>query len=204
MHRAGVAGATVLASVLALAAWQPAATLQTSVVPVISQRTVAAMAQPLLLRPSAAHVTGRPAAASGLGAEAEDLPAGWVVGAPAPSPALRLVSAAAVFLAAIAAFWRRGAPPAVATAEWTLLEVPSLSVACFGASGKKTKRKARVSKSVAKRFRVTANGKLIHRRGGKTHLMQKKSGTHRQRLRARVPVASKLMEANLKLRLAPH
>lgn len=28
---------------------------------------------------------GRPAAVSGLGAEAEDLPAGWVVGAPAPS-----------------------------------------------------------------------------------------------------------------------
>jgi large subunit ribosomal protein L35 len=47
---------------------------------------------------------------------------------------------------------------------------------------KKLKRK--MHKGLAKRVKVTATGKVLHRRGGKSHLLSKKSSKHRRRLSA--------------------
>ena len=42
--------------------------------------------------------------------------------------------------------------------------------------------KKKTHKGLAKRIKVTAKGKLLHRRGGKAHLLSKKSGRRRRRL----------------------
>jgi large subunit ribosomal protein L35 len=46
------------------------------------------------------------------------------------------------------------------------------------------KLKKKTHKGLAKRVKVTATGKLLHRRSGKAHLLSKKSGRHRRRLSA--------------------
>ena len=42
--------------------------------------------------------------------------------------------------------------------------------------------KLKTRKAVAKRFRVSANGKLVHRSAGLNHLMRKKTMSRRRRL----------------------
>nr|YP_009294022.1 ribosomal protein L35 [Hildenbrandia rubra]AOM67264.1 ribosomal protein L35 [Hildenbrandia rubra] len=42
--------------------------------------------------------------------------------------------------------------------------------------------KSKTSSSVAKRFKVTANGNLLRHQAGKSHLLQKKSSSHKKRL----------------------
>ena len=49
--------------------------------------------------------------------------------------------------------------------------------------------KMRTSKTAAKRFRVTATGKVMRRNTGKGHLMMKKSGSRRRRLSLESTVA---------------
>jgi large subunit ribosomal protein L35 len=46
------------------------------------------------------------------------------------------------------------------------------------------KLKKKMHKGLAKRVKVTATGKVLHRRGGKSHLLSKKSSKHRRRLSA--------------------
>ena len=46
------------------------------------------------------------------------------------------------------------------------------------------KLKKKTHKGLAKRVKVTATGKVLHRRGGKSHLLSKKSSKHRRRLSA--------------------
>ena len=42
--------------------------------------------------------------------------------------------------------------------------------------------KKKTHKGLAKRVKVTAKGKLLHRRGGKAHLLSKKGSRRRRRL----------------------
>jgi large subunit ribosomal protein L35 len=44
-------------------------------------------------------------------------------------------------------------------------------------------RSPKTKKSVLKRFKITARGKILRHRGGKRHLMQSKSGKRRRKLR---------------------
>lgn len=46
------------------------------------------------------------------------------------------------------------------------------------------KLKKKTHKGLAKRVKVTATGKVLHRRGGKSHLLSKKSSRRRRRLSA--------------------
>jgi large subunit ribosomal protein L35 len=46
------------------------------------------------------------------------------------------------------------------------------------------KLKKKTHKGLAKRVKVTATGKLLHRRSGKSHLLSKKSSRRRRRLSA--------------------
>ena len=50
--------------------------------------------------------------------------------------------------------------------------------------------KIRTKKSAAKRFKVTATGKIMRRNTGKGHLMMKKSGSRKRRLTLESGVAS--------------
>ncbi len=43
-------------------------------------------------------------------------------------------------------------------------------------------RSPKTKKSALKRFKITANGKILRHRGGKRHLMQSKSGNRRRAL----------------------
>jgi len=44
-------------------------------------------------------------------------------------------------------------------------------------------KKPKTHKGLKKRVKVTAGGKLVHRRGGKSHLLSGKSGKRLRRLR---------------------
>jgi large subunit ribosomal protein L35 len=43
--------------------------------------------------------------------------------------------------------------------------------------------KLKTRKAIAKRFKVTGSGKLMHRKGGKRHLLTNKSGKRKRQLR---------------------
>lgn len=43
--------------------------------------------------------------------------------------------------------------------------------------------KLKTNKSAAKRFRISATGKVMHKKAGKRHLMSSKSGKRRRHLR---------------------
>ena len=46
------------------------------------------------------------------------------------------------------------------------------------------KLKKKMHKGLAKRVKVTATGKVLYRRGGRSHLLSKKNSKHRRRLNA--------------------
>lgn len=43
--------------------------------------------------------------------------------------------------------------------------------------------KLKSSKAILKRFKITTNGKLLRHRACRSHLLQKKTSTHKQKLR---------------------
>nr|YP_007878250.1 50S ribosomal protein L35 [Calliarthron tuberculosum]AGA63861.1 50S ribosomal protein L35 [Calliarthron tuberculosum] len=51
-----------------------------------------------------------------------------------------------------------------------------------------SKYKLKSSKSILKRFKVTANGKLLRHKACRSHLLYKKTSQHKQKLRKVVQV----------------
>uniref|UniRef100_A0A7V4JRA8 Large ribosomal subunit protein bL35 n=1 Tax=Thermodesulfobacterium geofontis TaxID=1295609 RepID=A0A7V4JRA8_9BACT len=45
------------------------------------------------------------------------------------------------------------------------------------------KQKMKTNRSAAKRFKVTATGKIMHRKSGKSHLLRKKSKKRKRHLK---------------------
>lgn len=46
------------------------------------------------------------------------------------------------------------------------------------------KNKVKTNRSAAKRFKVTATGKIMHKKSGKSHLLRKKSRKRKRSLKA--------------------
>lgn len=111
----------------------------------------------------------------------------------------------ALGLAGLYSLLRRTAASSPVFADLNLaLELPVQDVphAFASAAGRKPKKiKVRVNKSIAKRFKVTATGKLMSRRPGKSHKLQKKSANHKRTLRVRAVVGSTKLANNLKRRI---
>lgn len=61
--------------------------------------------------------------------------------------------------------------------------------------------KMKTHKGLAKRLKVTATGKLKHRKAGKSHLMGSKSPKRRRHLRQPEVLSNKPMVKRLKLKL---
>jgi len=55
--------------------------------------------------------------------------------------------------------------------------------------------KLKTNKSVAKRVRVTKNGKVLRNRPGRRHLLSSKDAKHRRHLRTRALVSKELAKA---------
>nr|QUE28872.1 ribosomal protein L35 [Porphyropsis coccinea] len=51
--------------------------------------------------------------------------------------------------------------------------------------------KLKTSKSILKRFKITKNQIVIRKKAGKSHLLEKKSATHKQKLSKKIIVNSK-------------
>ena len=51
--------------------------------------------------------------------------------------------------------------------------------------------KVKTNKSAAKRFKVTGSGKILRRKHGRAHLLQKKSSARKRRLGEEVEVTGK-------------
>ncbi len=58
--------------------------------------------------------------------------------------------------------------------------------------------KMKTSKSVSKRFRVTANGKLKRRQAGKKHLLSHKTGKRKRHLRSPLTDTGKIAKTYIK------
>lgn len=46
-----------------------------------------------------------------------------------------------------------------------------------------SKQKIKTNRSAAKRFKITATGKIMHRKSGKSHLLRKKSRKRKRHLK---------------------
>ena len=68
---------------------------------------------------------------------------------------------------------------------------------------KKGKFKLKTHKATAKRFRVTAGGKLLRTKGGKSHLRRRKSARTKAQFREMVPVRGSKIAKRVR-RLAPY
>ncbi|SBT30903.1 apicoplast ribosomal protein L35 precursor, putative [Plasmodium ovale wallikeri] len=53
-----------------------------------------------------------------------------------------------------------------------------------------TNLKPKTNKSIAKRFKLTKNGKLIRKKAGRSHMLRKKTSTNKASLRKRTTIAS--------------
>nr|QCI06261.1 ribosomal protein L35 [Dicranema revolutum] len=53
------------------------------------------------------------------------------------------------------------------------------------------KKKIKTSKSVLKRFKVTSSGKFLRNKASRSHLLQKKTSTRKQKLRRITTVSIK-------------
>nr|QUE29875.1 ribosomal protein L35 [Erythrocladia irregularis] len=51
--------------------------------------------------------------------------------------------------------------------------------------------KLKTSKSILKRFKITNNKTVIRKKAGRSHLLEKKSTTHKQKLSRKVVINSK-------------
>jgi len=47
-----------------------------------------------------------------------------------------------------------------------------------------SKAKCKTKKAVAKRFKITGTGRLLHKQAGRSHLLSKKTSKRKRRLRA--------------------
>ena len=47
-----------------------------------------------------------------------------------------------------------------------------------------SKAKCKTKKAVAKRFKITGTGRLLHKQAGRSHLLSKKASKRKRRLRA--------------------
>jgi large subunit ribosomal protein L35 len=59
--------------------------------------------------------------------------------------------------------------------------------------------KMKTHKSIRKRFRVTANGKLKRRQAGKKHLLSHKTGKRKRQLRSPLTEANKIARKYVKM-----
>ncbi|CRG99288.1 apicoplast ribosomal protein L35 precursor, putative [Plasmodium relictum] len=53
-----------------------------------------------------------------------------------------------------------------------------------------TNIKPKTNKSIAKRFKITKNGKLIRKKAGRNHMLRKKTSSNKSSLRKRTTIAS--------------
>ncbi len=51
------------------------------------------------------------------------------------------------------------------------------------------KNKLKTNRAAAKRFKISASGKVMHRRAGKSHLLLRKSKKRKRRLRKFAPLS---------------
>ncbi|MGD2251361.1 MAG: bL35 family ribosomal protein [Anaerolineales bacterium] len=68
---------------------------------------------------------------------------------------------------------------------------------------KKGKYKLKTHKATAKRFRMTGSGKLVHTKGGKSHLRRRKSKRTKYLFAEMVPVKGKSIAKRVR-RLSPY
>ncbi|GAW80143.1 ribosomal protein L35 [Plasmodium gonderi] len=61
-----------------------------------------------------------------------------------------------------------------------------------------TNIKPKTNKSIAKRFKITKNGKLIRKKAGRSHLLRKKTSSNKASLRKRTTIASTRIEKKYK------
>jgi len=59
--------------------------------------------------------------------------------------------------------------------------------------------KMKTRKSVAKRFKKTGSGKLVHNRAGNSHLATRKSSNRKRRLRKSTTISSAMSKRNKKM-----
>ncbi|MCX7705872.1 MAG: 50S ribosomal protein L35 [bacterium] len=62
--------------------------------------------------------------------------------------------------------------------------------------------KLKTRKSVAKRFKITGTGKVMHHRSGKSHILSKKSSKRKRRLSK--PKILKATQAKMVKRMLPY
>ena len=62
-------------------------------------------------------------------------------------------------------------------------------------------KKSKTNKSVAKRFRKTARGKIMFNRPGKSHLLGHKSRKRKRQLRGSIAVDSKAISQQIAMKL---
>ena len=68
---------------------------------------------------------------------------------------------------------------------------------------KKTKYKLKTHKATAKRFRMTATGKIVRTKGGKSHLRRRSAKRVKRQWDKRMEVSEKAMQRRIR-RLAPY
>jgi len=102
----------------------------------------------------------------------------------------RLLSLLVVVLACAAQAFVLPAQPPAAVARCSAVSAPLVSMTSIDKKAKAAKLKAKSSRSVTKRFKATATGKLLRRRPFRQHILTKKHPLRKQKLRLCVAAIS--------------
>ena len=79
--------------------------------------------------------------------------------------------------------------PAAVVTRCSAVSVPAVSMNSIDKKKKAANQKAKSSRSVTKRFKATATGKLLRRRPFRQHILTKKHPLRKQKLRKCAPLA---------------
>ena len=78
--------------------------------------------------------------------------------------------------------------PAAVVSRCSAVSAPAVSMTSLDKKKKAMNNKAKSSRSVTKRFKATATGKLLRRRPFRQHLLTKKHPLRKQKLRTSAPL----------------